>query len=74
MPSMPNLCQITNDCLPSPPPPPTNSTSTPVDFSVITNSADFSTAVDSVGLVGINILIVYIALKGYKMIIRAIDG
>lgn len=46
----------------------------PVDFSQVTSSADFTTAVTSVLLVGANVMLVYIAIKGFKLITKAING
>lgn len=46
----------------------------PVDFSTLTTAADFSTAVTSVLLVGANVMLVYIAIKGFRLITNAIKG
>lgn len=46
----------------------------PVDFSQLTTAADFSSAVTSVLTVGANIMLVYIAIKGFRVIASAIKG
>lgn len=41
---------------------------TPLDFSTVLEAANFSTVVTSVLLLGANIMIVYVAIKGFQLI------
>lgn len=46
----------------------------PVDFSSLSAAADFSTLVTTVLLIGANIMIVYVAIKGFQLIRTAMKG
>ncbi|MBU9542855.1 major capsid protein [Burkholderia multivorans] len=44
------------------------------DFTSLTTAVDFSTAITSVLAVGANVALVYVAIKGFKLIMGAIKG
>ncbi len=44
------------------------------DFSGLTGAVDFSTLVAAVIAIGANVLLVYVAFKGAKIIISAVKG
>lgn len=44
------------------------------DFTSLTTAVDFSSAVTAVLSVGTNIMLVYVAIKGFKIIVSAVRG